>query len=317
MPETRIEKTRRAIDYWINRQGLVLLDGALATCLEERGHSLHETLWSADMLASDPDAIFDLHMDYLRAGANCIITASYQASLPGFVQAGFDQDTAIRLMRTATRLGIDARRAFVDEGGDENTLVAVSLGPYGASLADGSEYHGGYSVSEHDLVQFHQQRLRLFVDQAADIFAFETIPNATEAQVAMQLMAEYPGQAFWLSFSCRDDHRISDGTSITDFLSGRPRPDNLVALGINCTAPEHIESLVKRIRWSCPDLHVVVYPNRGDEWDADARCWKVRPDGPSIHALACDWQAAGADMIGGCCRTTPADVAALKRIFVR
>jgi homocysteine S-methyltransferase len=300
----------------------ILLDGGLATALEAKGLDLDDPLWSARLLIEDPDAIRQVHLEFLEAGADVIATVGYQASLPGFAARGIERDEGVRLLELATRLAVEARDAFwaapenrVDR---RRPLVAASVGPYGAFLADGSEYRGDYDIGRNELVAFHQERWHLFADGDADLLACETVPSAVEAEALLELLRHTPDADAWISFSCRDGTRISDGTPIAEIAARCRGIDNLVALGVNCTKPRYVSSLIGEIR-SAADLPVIVYPNAGEEYDVETRSWREASGGTAGDAalpqLALGWVEAGATGVGGCCRVTVGDVAALRSAF--
>ncbi len=144
---------------------MLIVDGALATELERRGADLHDPLWSAKCLLERPDLIREVHLDYLKAGADIVTTATYQATFEGFGGRGIGYEGAARSMRDAVALAIAARDEFWSEPlrRDERLwpLVAASVGPYGAMLADGSEYRGRYSIDDRGLAEFHRPRLEV------------------------------------------------------------------------------------------------------------------------------------------------------------
>lgn len=291
----------------------VLLDGGLATALESKGFDLDDPLWSARLLIEAPDAIREVHTDFLRAGADVIATVAYQASLPGFAARGIARGEGLRLLELATGLAVEARDAFWEDPdnreGRRRPLVAASVGPYGAYLADGSEYRGDYGVGRDDLYDFHRERWHLFAGSDADLIACETIPSALEAGVLLDLMRETPGANSWISFSCADGTRISDGTPIAEVARLSAGVENLVALGVNCTKPRHITSLISELR-SATRLPVLVYPNAGEDYDADRHRWRTTPDheATDLVDLAGGWIEAGAAGVGGCCRVTTSDI---------
>jgi len=290
----------------------LLLDGGLATALEAKGFDLDDPLWSARLLIESPDAIREVHTDFLEAGADVIATASYQASLPGFAARGIDREEGLRLLVLATRLAVEARDAFwsvrENRRNRRRPLVAASVGPYGAYLADGSEYSGDYGVGRDALHAFHRERWHLLAEGQADLLACETIPSALEAEVLVDLLGETPDTHAWISFSCRDGERISDGTPIADVAARCAGVPNLVALGVNCTKPRFIDALLGRLR-GATELPLIVYPNAGEDYDVTTRRW-VRGEGagggPAERARA--WVEAGAAGVGGCCRVTPREI---------
>jgi homocysteine S-methyltransferase len=223
-------------------------------------------------------------------------TASYQASFPGFARRGLDVAQAERLMRLSVELAAQAR----DEAG--GGLVAASVGPYGAYLANGAEYTGDYDLDEDGLLVWHRPRWEVLASSEADLLACETIPSYPEARALARLLAETPAVKVWVSFSCRDAAHLNDGTPITEAAALFTGDSQVVAVGANCTAPRHIPDLIASLTGRLP---VVVYPNSGETWDAGRRRWTGSADPVEYGQAAKEWQAAGASLIGGCCRTTP------------
>ena len=291
----------------LEQQGFVMLDGGLATEMERRGADLDRFVWSARMLAESPELIRDVHFDYLAAGADVIATATYQASFAGFERAGYSQAEGDALMRLAVELAIEARDAFwadpANRGGRQRPLVAASIGPYGACLHDGSEYHGDYGVGPEEVREFHRPRMDVLSDTGADLFAFETIPSRAEAEVLLHLIQDYPGCSAWLSFSCRNEAEVSHGEPFAECAALADEADQILAVGLNCTAPEHVSALLESAREIAKPL--AVYPNSGEQWEAEGNRWT----GQGVQALtAAEWFRRGARLIGGCCRTTAGDI---------
>jgi len=284
--------------------GGLVLDGGLATELERRGADLRDDLWSARLLLEDLGAIRDVHAAYFAAGADVAITASYQASFEGFARRGLDHAATERLLALSVRLG---REAAEEAGGDR--LVAASVGPYGATLADGSEYVGRYGLSVQALIDWHRPRLEALLAADPDVLAVETIPAIEEAEAIVTLLADYPAARAWISFSCRDEVRISDGTPFSDAAALASSSPNVVAVGVNCTPPGYIPSLLRSATGSRKPL--LAYPNLGSTWDAARRVWMAEGPRPDFGVGSKAWREAGASIIGGCCGTTPEDIAAI------
>ena len=292
----------------------VLLDGGLATELEARGHDIGGVLWSADLLRDDPQALVAAHRAYLDAGAEIVISASYQASRAGFHQLGIDADDADALIVSSVSLARQACDEFMagDAKRDKQPLVAASIGPYGAVLMDGSEYTGNYGVPDRVLRDFHAQRLALLDSSGADLLACETIPSLQEAAVLAELLTEAQTPA-WISFSCRDDNALSDGTPVTEAAAMLKDHPNVLAIGINCTPPQFATALVERIATAAPDKAIVVYPNSGEHYVASDKRWSG--SATSGGFVTAEWLAAGATLIGGCCRVGPDQIAAISVIM--
>ncbi len=304
---------------FIRRLGLgkpLLLDGGLATQLEAQGCDIGNMLWSASLLIENPQAIVAASRAYLDAGAECIATASYQASRQGFARSGLAAEEADRLMRLSVELTAQARAEFLaaNPGAKVAPLIAASLGPYGAMLHDASEYRGDYGVPAATLREFHAGRLKLFDACAVDVLALETIPSMLEAEVLAELLGECDKPA-WVSFSCRDDAHISDGTSIEEAARLFSAHPTVVAVGINCTPPQYAEELIRRVRKALPDKAVIAYPNSGETYNVESNSWSGTSTPIDYAGAAGRWVAAGATIVGGCCRTTPGHVRAMRAVL--
>lgn len=290
----------------------IVLDGGLATQLETMGFDLSGHLWSAQLLADNADAIVAAHRAYLDAGAECIISASYQASRQGFADIGKNAAEADELIAASVRLALAARQSHMNASAPTTApLVAASVGPYGAILHDGSEYTGRYGVDKLALRSFHASRLAILDCAGADVLAVETIPNRLEAEVLAELLLETRTPA-WIAFSCRDSESLQDGSSLA--AAGRlfHSHPGVRAIGVNCTPPRYVAAAIPQLREAAPDKAIVVYPNSGETYHAADNSWS---------GIACDldtefdiqaWRAAGARLIGGCCRTGPGDIARIK-----
>lgn len=298
------------IDRFIEERGMLLLDGGLATELEARGYRLDSDLWSARMLVEEPEAIRGVHYDYLEAGADCITTASYQATVEGFMKAGISEEEACSLILRSVTLAEEARDRFLKSDTHDSAtrlrpLIAGSVGPYGAMLADGSEYRGDYGVSDEVLLSFHEPRWEILSNSAVDLMALETIPSYREAEVLLNLLIRLPETFAWISFSCRDGERINDGTPIRECASLFADCEQIVAIGVNCTAPKYISSLIREVRLGAPDKHIIVYPNSGELYDAESKSWGGGSEAAVKGFDTGRWYEQGARLIGGCCRIRP------------
>jgi homocysteine S-methyltransferase len=290
-------------------RGVTVLDGGLATELEGSGHDLSDRLWSARLLLTDPDAIEAAHLEYFRAGARVATTASYQASIEGFAAAGLDHDAASRLIALSVELASRARARYRAESGDKGALlVAGSVGPYGAMLADGSEYRGDYDPGAAALADFHRPRIAALVEAGADLIAFETIPTIREAEVLVELLDEVALPA-WLSYSCRDELSTSAGEPIEAAVALGAHP-RVVAVGVNCTAPRYLPALLAAAR-TATEQPLIAYPNGGERWDPASRRWLADDVGAYDPATVASWVGLGATWLGGCCGTGPAEITAL------
>ena len=293
------------------RYPVLVIDGALATELERRGFDLKDDLWSAKILLEKPEAIKQLHYDYFKAGADCAITASYQATLEGFMKRGLTEEQAYALLQKSVKLAIEARDEFWAEEanrvGRHKPFVAASVGPYGAYLADGSEYRGNYGLTEKELMDFHRPRMRALIEAGADILACETIPSPIEARALVKVLGEFEGMSAWISFSCRDEAHVCEGEKLEVCIRQIESSPQAAAVGVNCTSPKFIPSLIREAK-KATDKPILVYPNSGEAYDAAKNDWDGNPVYASFGEEARVWYEAGARMIGGCCRTSPEDI---------
>jgi homocysteine S-methyltransferase len=281
----------------------LILDGGLATSLEERGHELHPRLWSAGVFIRDQHAVEDLHVAFLEAGAEILVSASYQMSFEGLAREGLDCGAAADAMRRT----VDVARRARERAGRREARIAASVGPYGAVRCDGSEYRGDYGLTVEQLIGFHSKRFAVLAESGADLLAIETVPSIDEARALLGLLAERDGLPAWVSFSCKDGTRISDGHEIrqaAELCDGCVRVE---AIGVNCTAPQHVSQLMDEIRRGSAKP-IVVYPNSGERWNATRRGWFGEFDRREFVRLAKVWASRGAWAIGGCCRVGPATI---------
>lgn len=289
----------------------IIIDGGLATQLESMGFKIDGALWSATLLESNPRAIIDAHRAYLDAGAEIIISASYQASRRGFVARGHSPEEADKLIASAVDLALTAREEYMaDNPRAREPLVAASVGPYGATMHDGSEYTGKYQASVQELGEFHAQRLALLDRCGADLLAVETIPNFNEARLLCDLLEEVKSSA-WISFACRDEKSLSDGSRLWAAAGLFADHSRVLAVGVNCTPPEFITPLIAELRSAAPDKAIVVYPNSGETYHSKDNSWSGTACNLDKEFNVTDWYEAGAKLIGGCCRTGPTDIAAI------
>ncbi|HEX4823066.1 MAG TPA: homocysteine S-methyltransferase [Candidatus Polarisedimenticolaceae bacterium] len=285
-----------------DRDTPLVLDGGLASELEARGFALQDRLWSARALLDAPEILASIHRDYLNAGADVITTATYQATIPGFVARRVTEDEARRAIVEGVAIAVRERDAR-----KPGALVAASIGSYGAFLADGSEYRGAFNLGVEALAAWHRPRLRLLEDSGADLLAFETIPSLPEIEAIVRLLGETGAPPAWISLQARDEEHLADGSAIEEAAALASRSDRVVAVGVNCVPPERALPLLRAIR-SATSKPLVAYPNRGDVWDAVGRRWIPRGHPIDWARWVPRWVDAGARLVGGCCRTTPADV---------
>ena len=280
--------------------GPLVLDGGLSNQLEAQGADLRDALWSARLLADDPARITEAHAAYYAVGAQVVITSSYQASFQGFATRGIEHAKAARLLRRSVELAREAELAADAAGPNIQRWVAASIGPYGAVLADGSEYRGRYGLSVADLEAFHALRLETLVGAKPDVLAMETIPDVDEAEALLNLVRG-TGVPCWLSFSAAG-RKTRAGQPLAEAFALAAGVDEVIAVGVNCCAPQDVLAAVE-IASSVTGKPVVVYPNSGESWDAKARAW--REESTFDPGLVRSWIDAGARLIGGCCRVGP------------
>ena len=298
---------------FVEHQGFMMLDGGLATTLEAHGCDLDDPLWSARALLESPAIIKDVHRAFLDAGADCIATASYQATIEGFVARGCSLAEARGLIQRSATLALAARDEFwayePNRTGRLRPLVAASIGPYGAFLADGSEYRGDYGLDESALYAFHAERWHLLAATDVDLMACETIPSLPEIRALLGLVDE-TSRWTWVSLSCRDVRHLCDGTDVREVATLCDTVPKVAAVGVNCVAPSMVTGLVETLS-RVTHKPVLVYPNSGEQYDAVEKRWTGVAE-PTHWPLA-EWRAVGAKGIGGCCRVPPGAIGDMRR----
>jgi homocysteine S-methyltransferase len=299
--------------------GLRVLDGGLATELERAGCDLASPLWSGEILRTQPEKVLAVHRSYLEAGADCLLTASYQLSALGFREIGLTLPVAEQAARIAIQQSValaeQARREYADAEAHagrkpRRIWIAGSLGAYGATLHNGAEFHGNYEIGHGELVAFHAERIDAMRNTKADFLAFETIPSLAEAEALLDALSQRPDLAAYISFTCRDDAHTGHGEPIEACARLLDAAPNIIAIGINCTAPRYILPLIQKIR-AVSTKRIAVYPNSGETWVSETRGWTGTSDPGAFGDMARDWSKAGADWIGGCCRTGPRHIQAV------
>jgi homocysteine S-methyltransferase len=290
-------------------EGVLIADGGLATELEGQGHDLSDDLWSARLLLDAPEAIKAAHLAYFRAGAVIATTASYQVSAEGFAGRGLDRDDVARMLRRSVALAQEARAEMAGDG--VRRWVAASVGPYGAMLAGGEEYIGQYGLSVRQLRDWHRPRAEILAEAGADLLAIETLPDVDEAQALASVVAALDVPC-WLAYTIAGD-RTRAGQSLIDAFAIAAGVSQVVAVGVNCCAPGDVTAAVSLAR-GVTGKPVIAYPNSGESWDGTGRAWAGtgRPSLP-LAGQAIQWVTAGARVVGGCCRVTPADIAGISQ----
>ncbi|MFF0742254.1 homocysteine S-methyltransferase [Streptomyces sp. NPDC004111] len=282
-------------------EGTVVLDGGLSNQLQAQGCDLSDSLWSARLLADDPGQIRAAHAAYVRAGAQVLITSSYQATYEGFAQRGVGREEASGLLARSVSLAREAGAAA-----QAPVWVAASVGPYGAMLADGSEYRGRYGLSVAELERFHRPRIEALAAAGPDVLALETVPDVDEAQALLRAV-EGTGLPVWLSYSVTGDTTRA-GQPLTEAFAVAAGNDQVIAVGVNCCEPGDVDPALE-IAARATGRPGIAYPNSGEAWDAAGRDWTGT--GTFDAGRVRSWQAAGARLVGGCCRVGPQEIAGL------
>jgi homocysteine S-methyltransferase len=286
----------------------LVLDGGMASELEFLGADISGPLWSAHVLEESPDKIAAVHRAYLEAGADVLLTASYQISRKGYREFGLDNGRADAALLRSVEIACETRDEFVSDTAGRKVLIAASLGPYGAALHNGAEYHGNYDCSFTDLVEFHRERISVLASSDADLLAFETLPSLEEARAIGEALTQWPDLATWFTFTCPDARaaqlQVAYGEPLRDCAALVASYPQTVAVGVNCTQPIWILSLIAELR-EASSKPIVVYPNSGEGWDAESRCWTGSSDPAKFGEQARHWYDVGAKLVGGCCRTRP------------
>ncbi|MFF3379312.1 homocysteine S-methyltransferase [Streptomyces sp. NPDC002680] len=283
----------------------LVLDGGMSNQLGSAGHDLSDELWSARLLVEQPEAIVDAHLAYFRAGADVAITSSYQATFEGFAKRGIGHERAAELLALSVELAREAARRAEAQ---RPLWVAASVGPYGAMLADGSEYRGRYGLSVDELERFHRPRVEVLAAAGPDVLALETVPDADEAEALLRAVRGL-GVPVWLSYSVAGELTRA-GQPLAEAFAPAAEADEVVAVGVNCCVPEDVEGAVE-LAARVTGKPVVVYPNSGEVWDADARAWTGSSSFSAGQVTG--WRDAGARLIGGCCRVGPGAITSIAR----
>lgn len=308
----------------------LILDGGLGTDLETRGCNLKDPLWSARTLYARPEIVRAVHEDYFRAGAQVGITASYQASTQFLVeQLHITEDEACKLVQRSVHVAAEARDVVLAEraasravpeatrepppatlAAQDKLLIAGSVGPYGAYLQDGSEYRGDYTVSPSGYQSFHTPRMRALLSAGCDVLALETVPSGAETRALLDILAhEFPDAEAWLSFRTRtgDESCLCDGTALADIMPHVNACRQVVAVGVNCVPRESVARALSTLK-GLTGKPLLCYPNSGEVYDSSTFTWHGEQGTKGWEELVQEWKAAGARIVGGCCRTGPGDI---------
>ncbi|MEU5625422.1 homocysteine S-methyltransferase [Streptomyces tendae] len=288
--------------------GPLVLDGGLSNELEAAGHDLGDALWSARLLAEDPEALTRAHLAYFEAGADVAITATYQATFEGFARRGVGRERAAELLALGVESAREAARRARAGRPERRLWVAASAGPYGALLADGSEYRGRYGLGAGELERFHRPRLEVLAAARPDVLALETVPDTDEAAALLRAVRGL-GVPAWLSYTVAGG-RTRAGQPLEEAFALAADAAEVVAVGVNCCAPEDVSGAVETAA-RVTGKPVVAYPNSGETWDAGSRSWRGRSSFATERVR--DWRDRGARLVGGCCRVGPQTIASIAR----
>lgn len=300
----------------LNQKNFIIVDGALASELQRRGCDLNDSLWSAKVLFEQPELIRQVHYDYFKAGADCAITASYQATPLGFAKKGINLNDSIALIQKSVELAQQAKQQYLSElDQPKPLLIAGSVGPYGAYLADGSEYTGAYQLTEEAFMEFHYVRIKALIDANVDLLACETLPSFTEIKALTKVIKQFPKISCWFSFTLKDDQHLSDGTPLSLVVEYLNNIEQIASVGINCIALEKVTSSLNVLN-KLTSKPLIVYPNSGEVYDPLTKQWHPNPQHNCTFAnQLTNWIESGAKLIGGCCQTTPNDIANIAKFL--
>ena len=300
----------------LNQKNFIIVDGALASELQRRGSDLNDSLWSAKVLFEQPELIRQVHYDYFKAGADCAITASYQATPLGFAKKGINLNDSIALIQKSVELAQQAKQQYLSElDQPKPLLIAGSVGPYGAYLADGSEYTGTYQLSEEAFMEFHYVRIKALIDANVDLLACETLPSFTEIKALTKVIKQFPKISCWFSFTLKDDQHLSDGTPLSLVVEYLNNIEQIASVGINCIALEKVTRSLNVLN-KLTSKPLIVYPNSGEVYDPLIKQWHPNPQHNCTFAnQLTNWIESGAKLIGGCCQTSPNDIANIAKFL--
>lgn len=288
----------------------VVLDGAMSTPLERLGADTNNDLWTAKALIDNEELVYEVHKMYFEAGADLIITDTYQANVQAFEKVGYSEKEARNLIKKAVKIAQKARDDYENRTGKHN-YIAGTIGPYGAYLTNGSEYRGDYELSVEEYQQFHLPRIEELVNAEVDILAIETQPKLDEVLAILELLKEkYPQQKVYVSYTLSDDDTISDGTPLPRAIHELEDYSQVIAVGINCVKLELVEPALKNMK-EITDKHLIVYPNSSAVYDPKSKTWSQPKTSATFEELIPNWYEAGARIIGGCCTTGPKEIKAV------
>ncbi|OCG21446.1 homocysteine S-methyltransferase [Gilliamella sp. App4-10] len=308
--------TNHPISTLLKQKKHIIIDGALASELQHRGCDLNDSLWSAKVLIEKPELIRQVHYDYFKAGADCAITASYQASPLGFEKKGITFEESIKLIKTSVELAQQAKLQYLNETNRNKTLlIAGSVGPYGAYLANGSEYTGDYQLTESEFIVFHRDRIQALIEAKVDILACETLPSFAEIKALVKLIQQFPTINAWFSLTLKDAQHLSDGSPLSQVIDYLNNIEQIVSIGVNCIALENVTPALEVLN-KLTSKPLIVYPNSGEQYNPITKQWhKNHQHNCTFSNQLPTWVKLGAKLIGGCCQTTPNDIEEIVRLL--
>ncbi|CAH1857006.1 homocysteine S-methyltransferase [Convivina intestini] len=294
---------------WAAQQETIIFDTSMSLGLENLGFDTNNPLWTAKALITDPDKIYQVHLDFFNAGSNITTTDSYQASPAGFEKQGYSYEESEKFIKESVLL---AQRARLASTGKQTKWVAGNIGPYGAYLANGAEYTGNYDTDQAGLKLFHQDRMKWLIEAGSDLLAIQTVPSLLEVKTLCNLLDQYPNMSVLFTCSLKDSHHIADGTDLVVVQQLLENQDNIVAYGLNCFNPEFSLEAISYLREHAKKSKAIALaPNAGSTYDPNTKTWTVTNESV-FSENACAWHDAGASWISGCCQMIPDELARVK-----
>ena len=292
----------------------MILDGGLSFPVEKKNINLNSKLWTSELLISNEKLIKSIHLEYLKAGAQFITTASYQASIESLKKEGFNFQESKKIILKSVDLAEEVKKLFNKKYiNKKNILIAASIGSYGSFLSDGSEYKGDYDVNDKTIFDFHESKIQILENSNANILAFEAIPNYREAKIISKILENCKKKS-WISFTCKNELEISDGTLLAKCCNFLKKNPNIFALGVNCTSPKYVTQLIKILKNNCGDKKIIIYPNSGKKYDSKNKSW-IGKKNNSFDILLKEWINLGVDILGGCCGIGPNQIKKISKLI--
>jgi|TARA_B110000881_G_C18561313_1_gene510027 homocysteine S-methyltransferase len=292
----------------------MILDGGLSFPIEKKGINLNSKLWTTELLISNQKIIKDVHLKYLKAGAQFITTCSYQASIKSLKNRGFNFEESKKIILKSITIAEEVKNIYNKKyTNKKKILIAASIGSYGSYLSDGSEYKGNYDVNDKIIFDFHKSKIQILENSNADVLAFEAIPSYRETKIISKILEDSKKKS-WISFTCKNDLEISDGTLLAQCCKYLKNHPNIFAIGVNCTSPKYISNLIKILKNNCGEKKIIVYPNSGKKYDSINKNW-IGKKNNSFDILLKEWIDLGVDIIGGCCGIGPNQIKKISKLI--